>query len=271
MKILSFLVLLLLLQGGAQAGPADARPGQEGGAEAQAQAAARETARETERETPPDGAPEKAGGKAAAREAARETERETLRDGPPEKAGADSGGWLPCPHCNPAERLIIDLNYYKQVLTILEKINEQRNNVDPRLLQPVHAALVESHPNLARLLADKPKPPPDPAPAKKAGQRAKKAPPPPPPKPPAPKKKGLEGLVVGHVNEGNKALGIQPGVVLVKNGRPFSLSVGATIKHNGRAYKIIDAALIKDPRRGNRHEVRLQDLGSKKIHVVPWQ
>ena len=77
--------------------------------------------------------------------------------------------------------------------------------------------------------------------------------------------------MVGHVNEGNKALGIQPGVVLVKNGRPFSLSVGATIKHNGRAYKIIDAALIKDPRRGNRHEVRLQDLGNKKIHVVPWQ
>ena len=77
--------------------------------------------------------------------------------------------------------------------------------------------------------------------------------------------------MVGHVNEGNKALGIQPSVVLVKNGRPFSLSVGATIKHNGRAYKIIDAALIKDPRRGNRHEVRLQDLGNKKIHVVPWQ
>ena len=267
MKTLPFLVLLLLLQGGAQAGPADARPGQEGGAEVQAKAAAREAARETERETLRDGAPEKAGAKAAARE----TERETLRDGASEKAGANSGGWLPCPHCNPAERLIIDLNYYKQVLTILEKINEQRNNVDPRLLQPVHAALVESHPNLARLLADKPKPPPDPAPAKKAGQRAKKTPPPPPPKPPAPKKKGLEGLVVGHVNEGNKALGIQPGVVLVKNGRPFSLSVGATIKHNGRAYKIIDAALIKDPRRGNRHEVRLQDLGNKKIHVVPWQ
>ena len=258
MKILPFLVLLLLLQGGAQAGPADARSEQEGGAEARAKAAARETARETLR----DGASEKAGAKAGA--------RETLRDGAPEKAGADSG-WLPCPHCNPAERLIIDLNYYKQVLTILEKINEQRNNVDPRLLQPVHAALVESHPNLARLLADKPKPPPDPAAAKKAGQRAKKTPPPPPPKPPAPKKKGLEGLVVGHVNEGNKALGIQPGVVLVKNGRPFSLSVGATIKHNGRAYKIIDAALIKDPRRGNRHEVRLQDLGNKKIHVVPWQ
>lgn len=267
MKTLPFLVLLLLLQGGAQAGPAHARPGQESGAEAGAKAAARETARETERETLRDGTPEKAGAKAAARE----TERETLRDGASEKAGADGDGWLPCPHCNPAERLIIDLNYYKQVLTILEKINEQRNNVDPRLLQPVHAALVESHPNLARLLADKPKPPPDSAPAKKAGQRAKKTPPPPPPKPPAPKKKGLEGLVVGHVNEGNKALGIQPGVVLVKNGRPFSLSVGATIKHNGRAYKIIDAALVKDPRRGNRHEVRLQDLGNKKIHVVPWQ
>ena len=234
MKTLLFLVLLLLLQGGAQAGPANARPGQDGQAEAGAKAA-----------TP-----------------------ERPRDGASEKAGVDDG--LPCPHCNAAERLIIELNYYKQVLTILEKINEQRNNIDPRLLQPVHAALVESHPNLARLLAYKPKPQPDPAPAKKAGQLAQKAPPP-PPKPPAPKKKGLEGLVVGHVNEGNKALGIQPGVVLVKNGRPFSLSVGATIKHNGRAYKIIDAALVKDPRRGSRHEVRLQDLGNKKIHVVPWQ
>ena len=240
MKTLPFLVLLLLLQGGAQAGQANARPGQEGGAEARAKAAAREAT------------------------------RETPRDAASERANAD-GGWLPCPHCNAAERLIVDLNYYKQVLTILEKINEQRNNIDPHLLQPIHAALVESHPKLARLLADKPKPPPDPPAAKKTGQRAKKTPPPPPPKPPAPKKKGLEGLVVGHVNEGNKALGIQPGVVLVKNGRPFSLSVGATIKHNGRAYKIIDAALIKDPRRGNRHEVRLQDLGNKKIHIVPWQ
>ena len=234
MKTLLFLVLLLLLQGGAQAGPAEVRPGQEDRAEARAKTAA------------PAGP----------------------RDAASEKA---AGGWLPCPHCNAAERLIIELNYYKQVLTLLEKINEQRNNIDPHLLQPVHAALAESHPNLARLLADRPKPPPDPAPAKKAGQLAKKTPPPPPPKPPAPKKKGLEGLVVGHVNEGNKALGIQPGVVLVKNGRPFSLSVGATIKHNGRAYKIIDAALVKDPRRGNRHEVRLQDLGNKKIFVVPWQ
>ena len=236
MKTLLFLVSLLLLQGGAQAEPAQARPEQENQAEARVNAAA----------------------------------RETPRDAASVKAGA-AGDGLPCPHCNAAERLIIDLNYYKQVLTILEKINEQRNNIDPHLLQPVHAALVESHPNLARLLADKPKPPPAPATAKKTGQLAKKAPPPPPPKPPAPKKKGLEGLVVGHVNEGNKALGIQPGVVLVKNGRPFSLSVGATIKHNGRAYKIIDAALVKDPRRGNRHEVRLQDLGNKKIHTVPWQ
>lgn len=235
MKTLSFLVLLLLLQAGAQAGAANERPEPTSQAEVQADAAAQEAPRDAT------------------------TER------------ADDGG-LPCPHCNAAERLIIDLNYYKQVLTILEKINEQRDNIDPRLLQPVHAALVESHPNLARLLADKPKPPPDPAAAKKAGQRPQKTPPPPPPpKPPAPKKKGLEGLVVGHVNEGNKVLGIQPGVVLVKNGRPFSLSVGATIKHNGRAYKIIDAALVKDPRRGNRHEVRLQDLGNKKIHVVPWQ
>lgn len=237
MKTLPFLVLILLLQAGAQAGPANARPGPEGQAEARAKAAA----------------------------------QATPRDPASEKISADDGG-LPCPHCNAAERLIIDLNYYKQVLTILEKINEQRDKIDPHLLRPVHAALVESHPNLARLLADKPKPPPDPAPAKKAGQRAQKTPPPPPPpKPPAPKKKGLEGLVVGHVNEGNKVLGIQPGVVLVKNGRPFSLSVGATIKHNGRAYKIIDAALVKDSRRGNRHEVRLQDLGNKKIHVVPWQ
>lgn len=237
MKTPLFLVLLLLLQGGAQAGPAQARPGQDGLAEDRAEAGAKAVA------------------------------PETPRDGASEKADDDR---LPCPHCNAAERLIIELNYYKQVLTILEKINEQRNNIDPRLLQPVHAALVESHPNLARLLADKPKPQPDPAPAKKAGQLAQKAPPP-PPKPPAPKKKGLEGLVVGHVNEGNKVLGIQPGVVLVKNGRPFSLSVGATIKHNGRTYKIIDAALVKDPRRGNRHEVRLQDLSNKKIHVVPWQ
>ena len=192
-------------------------------------------------------------------------------------AGATSTipGLAACLHCSEAEQLIIDLNYYKQVLNLLEQINQQRDKIDPQLLKSVHAVLVKTRPDLAGILKTRPKPQSKSAkPAKKERRPVKKPTgkkaPARPAKKPVPRK-GIEGLVVGHVNEGNKALGVQPSVVLVKDGRPFSLSIGATLEHNRRTYKILKADFIEDPQKGNRHEVRLQDQTSKKIHVVPWQ
>ncbi len=201
-------------------------------------------------------------------------EQPDLGTGLPETETAGAASTIPgltaCLHCSEAEQLIIDLNYYKQVLNLLEQINQQRDKIDPQLLKSVHAVLVKARPDLAGILKTRPRPQSKSAkPAKKARQPVKK-PTAKPAKKPVPRK-GIEGLVVGHVNEGNKALDVQPSVVLVKDGRPFSLSIGATLEHNQRTYKILKADFIEDPQKGNRHEVRLQDQTSKKIHVVPWQ
>ena len=182
---------------------------------------------------------------------------------------AANPGDIPCPRCNRDEQLVVDLVYYKQVLDILEEINQQRGRIDAGLLKSVHAELIKIRPDLADLLKTRADPPARPAaPAKKPKQPAKK-----PAKPkskPAPKQ-GIDGLTVGHVNDENRALGIKASVVLVSNGRPRSLAVGSIIEHNRRRFKIIKVDYVEDRGRGNRHEVHLEDQASKQVHVVPWQ
>ena len=186
----------------------------------------------------------------------------------PEQRAANPGD-IPCPHCNRDEQLVVDLVYYKQVLDILEEINQQRNGIDAGLLKSVHAELIKIRPDLAGLLKTRAEPPARPAPpAKKPKQPAKK-----PAKPksrPAPKQ-GIDGLVVGHVNDENRELGIKASVVLISNGRPRSLTVGSVIEHNRRRFKILKVDYVENRGRGNRHEVHLEDQASKQVRVVPWQ
>ena len=178
-------------------------------------------------------------------------------------------GDIPCPHCTLAEQLVVDLIYYKQVLDILEQIDQQRNKINAGLLQSIHAELIKTRPNLAALLktnnesGTRPVPPAKKVkkPVKKPAKPVKKTPP----------KQGMEGLAVGHVNEENKQLGIKASVVLISNGRPRSLGVGAAIEHNRRMYKILKVIYVEDRNNGNRHEVHLQDQTSKQIHIVPWK
>ena len=182
---------------------------------------------------------------------------------------AVGSGNIPCPRCNREEQLVVDLVYYKQVLDILEEINQQRDRIDAGLLKSAHAELIKIRPDLADLLKARAEPPVRPAPpAKKPKQPAKK-----PAKPgnkPVPKQ-GIDGLVVGHVNDENRELGIRPSVVLISNGRPRSLNVGSVIEHNRRRFKIVKVDYVENRGKGNRHEVHLEDLTSKQIHVVPWQ
>lgn len=191
----------------------------------------------------------------------------TRRPAPAQPSAAS--GNIPCPRCNRDEQLVVDLVYYKQVLDILGEINRQRDGIDAGLLKSVHAELIKIRPDLAGLLKTRPEPPPRPVPpAKKPQQPAKK-----PARPvnrPAPKQ-GIDGLVVGHVNDENRELGIKPSVVLISNGRPRSLNVGGVIEHNRRRFKIVKVDYVEDRGRGNRHEVHLEDQTSKQIHVVPWQ
>lgn len=176
---------------------------------------------------------------------------------------------IPCPHCNRDEQLVVDLVYYKQVLDILEEINQQRDRIDAGLLKSVHAELIKIRPDLAGLLKTRAEPPVRHVPpAKKPKQPAKK-----PTKSgnkPAPKQ-GIDGLVVGHVNDENRQLGIAPSVVLISNGRPRSLNVGSVIEHNRRRFKIVKVDYVEDRGKGNRHEVHLEDQTSKQVHIVPWQ
>lgn len=173
---------------------------------------------------------------------------------------------IPCPHCTPAEQIVVDLIYYKQVLDVLEQINQQRNKINAGLLHSVHAELIKTRPHLATLLKTYNEPRThSPPPAKKAVKNLDK-----PVTKPVPKQ-GIDGLVVGHVNEENRELGIKSSVVLISNGRPRSLNVGSTIKHNRRTYKILKVTYVEDRNKGNRHEVHLQEQNSKQVHIVPWK
>ena len=69
----------------------------------------------------------------------------------PDKTTISSGD-IPCPHCTLAEQLVVDLIYYKQVLDILEQIDQQRNKINAGLLRSIHAELIKTRPNLANLL-----------------------------------------------------------------------------------------------------------------------
>ena len=174
-----------------------------------------------------------------------------------------------CPHCTPTEQLLVDLNYYNQVLNLLEQTAQQRNNIDAELLQSFHSVLVKTRPDLAPLFVTSPKLPARPVspvrkvkkPVKRPVASVKKPPP----------KQGIEGLIVGHVNEENTESGIKASVVLVSHGRPRSLNLGGVIEHNQRAYKVLKIDYIEDWQKGNRHEVRLQEQTNKKIHLVPWK
>ena len=174
-----------------------------------------------------------------------------------------------CPHCTLTEQLVVDLIYYKQVLDILEQIDQQRDKINAGLLQSVHAELIKIRPNLATLLKTTNESRAHPAPPATKAKKPVKTPAKPVIK--SPPKQGIEGLAVGHVNEENKELGIKASVVLISNGRPRSLNVGAAIEHNRRRYKILKVIYVEDRNKGNRHEVHLQDQTSKQIHIVPWK
>ena len=179
-----------------------------------------------------------------------------------------------CKHCNQSERLIVDLIYYKQALDILEQIDQQRSRINPELLRLADKELIRIRPELRPLLQTRLKPSPPATPPKVTKKPVKTAQKPKKPTKPAPKsppKQGLDGLVVGHVNDANQELGIKASVVLISNGRPRSLSIGGGIEHNRRKYKIIRVDYVENSDKGNRHDVHLQDQTSKKIHVVPWQ
>ena len=186
----------------------------------------------------------------------------------PEQPAAATGD-IPCPHCNRDEQLVVNLVYYKQVLDILEEINQQRDRIDAGLLKSVHAELIKIRPDLAGLLKTRAEPPARPAPAPKTPKRPAKKPARPGNKPVP--KQGIDGLTVGHVNEEDRELGIKSSVVLISNGRPRSLTVGSVIDHNRRKFKIVKVDYVEDRGKGNRHEVHLEDQTSKQVHVVPWQ
>ena len=208
-------------------------------------------------------------GQAGAQQAEADAGAAPARQTLPDRTQTASGE-VSCPHCNPGEQLVVDLIYYKQVLDILEQIDQQRNRINAGLLRSFHAELLKARPGLAALLKTdaetKPRetgPPPKKArkPAKKPARTVKK---------PTPRQ-GIDGLIVGHVNEENSELGIKPSVVLVSNGRPRSLNVGGVIEHNRRRYKVLKVGYVEDSKNGPRHEVHLQEQNSKKVHIVPWK
>lgn len=58
-----------------------------------------------------------------------------------------------CLHCNEDEQLIVDLNYYRQLLNILKQIDQDRKNIGPDMLDAAHRRIAQTRPRLARILA----------------------------------------------------------------------------------------------------------------------
>ena len=58
-----------------------------------------------------------------------------------------------CLHCNEDEQLIVDLNYYRQLLNILKQIDQDRRSIDPDMLDAAHRSIAQTRPRLARILA----------------------------------------------------------------------------------------------------------------------
>ena len=71
----------------------------------------------------------------------------------PDSAGETETRSENCLHCNEDEQLIVDLNYYRQLLNILKQIDQDRRSIDPDMLDAVHRRIAQTRPRLARILA----------------------------------------------------------------------------------------------------------------------
>lgn len=58
-----------------------------------------------------------------------------------------------CLQCNEDEQLIVDLNYYRQLLNILKQIDQDRKNISSDMLDAAHRRIAQTRPRLARILA----------------------------------------------------------------------------------------------------------------------
>ena len=177
-----------------------------------------------------------------------------------------------CPGCTDQEQLVVNLNYYRQMLTLLGDIDKQKKTIAPELLKTIHGELRKSAAPLATIMAPPPPAPapaprvtPKKAPAKATGPTVKKK-----PTPPRVRKTGIDGLTLAHVDEGDPKRDIGGSVVLISHQRPYSLALDGTLRHNNQDYRIVDILYLEDPLRGNQHQVIIENRKTKKRHVVPW-
>ena len=204
-----------------------------------------------------------------------------------------------CLHCNEDEQLIVDLNYYRQLLNILKQIDQDRNNIDPYMLDAVHRRIAQTRPRLAGILAteDTPNQVMPGAPAvedqfiaallegdpqlltellkqeiAESGTEpdSKTTAPPQPPQPELPASVGIDGLYLAHVDTEPGKTGTAR-VILVSHEQPFTRTEGGIIRHNGKDYKVVKISYGKDRRGANRRQVTLQDMSNNETHVIPWQ
>ena len=204
-----------------------------------------------------------------------------------------------CLHCNEDEQLIVDLNYYRQLLNILKQIDQDRKNISPDVLDAAHRSIAQTRPRLAGLLATGDTPnqvmPGEPAVEDRliaalpegdpqlltellkqeiaesdTEPDSKTTAPPQPPQPELPASVGIDGLYLAHVDN-------QPGksgaarVILVSHEQPFTRTEGGIIRHNGKDYKVVKISYGKDRRGASRRQVTLQDMSNNETHVIPWQ
>ncbi len=181
-----------------------------------------------------------------------------------------------CPTCDEHELLIVNLTYYLQILKLLTAIEQEKKDINTADLDAIRPMLLNLQPDLAALHKKPATKPTTKKPAKTAQKpkqetEDKTINPQPVTRAKTPAPTGIVGLRIAHVNEANEETNTRASIVVISNSRPYSKTLNETITHNGRDYRITEVNYIEDATAGNRHEVKILDIKSKKTFTIPWQ
>ena len=174
-----------------------------------------------------------------------------------------------CLYCDQSEQLVVDLNYYKQVVDILKEIDNARKDISPTMLKSIHALLTESHPGLIDLLRATPPKTPAPAlpakPATKTPAATKKK-----PQPIKRTRTGIEGLTLKHVNEQNPHTNTAARIIVDSNGISRFLYEDSRFTHNNNSYQVTAIEKLDNDPGGRGHQVKIKNTKTNRTYTVPW-
>ena len=175
-----------------------------------------------------------------------------------------------CLYCDQSEQLVVDLNYYKQIVDILKDIDNARKDISPTMLHSIHALLIDSHPALIDLLRTQPAKSATPAQPAKPAARTTAATTIKKPKPIKRTLTGIDGLTLKHVNENNPHTNTAARIIVDSNGKPHFLYKDSQFTHNNNTYRVTAIEKLDNDPSGRGHQVKIKNMKTNRTYTVPW-